>query len=154
MVKIRKMSVKKGSASVKKALKKSKSALIKSKEEKIFKLNSKELRINLEQLQKDAKAAYRSMMKVVPEAIKDLEIKKFGNASHIILPKKYSGKNIWIAFRDNKTDKIYIYPHDKALKFVEAGVTNKNVKFWHTKHRHWNTITKRNANFLKDYELK
>lgn len=68
--------------------------------------------------------------------------------------KKYYGKNIWVAFRDNKIDKIYVYPHDKALKFVEDGITNKNVKFWQTKHRHWNTITKRNATFLKDYELK
>jgi len=92
MVKIRKISIKKGSASVKKALKE-------NKEEKRFELNSKELRINLEQLQKDAKAAYRSMMKVVPEAIKDLEIKKFGNASHIILPKRYSGKKATVIIR-------------------------------------------------------
>jgi putative transposon-encoded protein len=92
MVKIKKISIKKGSASVKKALKK-------NKEEKRFELNSKELKINLDRLQKDAKAAYNSMMKVVPESIKDVEIKRFGNASHIILPKKYSGKKATVIIR-------------------------------------------------------
>jgi len=99
MVKIRKISIKKGSASVKRVLKKSKSVLIKNKEEKRFELNSKELRINLDRLQKDAKTAYNSMMKVVPESIKDVEIKRFGNASHIILPKKYSGKKATVIIR-------------------------------------------------------
>jgi len=84
---------------VKKALKKSKSALRKNNEEKRFELNSKELRINLDQLQKDAKKAYKSMMKVVPESIKDVEIKRFGNASHIILPKNYSGKRATVIIR-------------------------------------------------------
>lgn len=99
MVKIRKISIKKGSSSVKKALQKSKLASIKNREEKIFELNSKELRINLDQLQKDAKKAYSSMMKVIPESIKDVEIKKFGNASHIILPKNYSGKRATVIIR-------------------------------------------------------
>ena len=99
MVKIRKISIKKGSASVKKDLKRSKLALIKDRKEKRFELNSKELRINLSQLQKDAKKAYNSMMKVIPESIKDVEIKKFGNASHIILPKNYSGKRATVIIR-------------------------------------------------------
>ena len=99
MIKIRKISIKKGSASAKKALEKNKSASRKNKEEKRFELNSKELRINLYQLQKDAKKAYNSMMKVIPESIKDVEIKKFGNASHIILPKNYSGKRATVIIR-------------------------------------------------------
>ena len=92
MIKIRKMSIKKGSASVKKALKK-------NKEGKRFELNSKELRINLDQLQKDVKKVYKSMTQIVPESIKDAEIKRFGNASHIILPKKYSGKRATVIIR-------------------------------------------------------
>ncbi len=55
-------------------------------------ISSKEIKVNLEQLQKDVKKAYESMRKILPAAIKDCEIKKFGNASHIILPKEYAGK--------------------------------------------------------------
>ena len=55
-------------------------------------LSSKEIKVNLEQLQKDVKKAYETMKKLLPESIKDTEIKKFGNASHIILPKEYAGK--------------------------------------------------------------
>lgn len=101
MIKIRKFSVKKGSK-IPKALKENKSALTKSvkvEAGKRFELNSKELRIDLDRLQKDVKKAYRSMMKVVPEAIRDVEIKKFGNASHIILPKNYSGKKATVIIR-------------------------------------------------------
>ena len=99
MVNIRKISIKKGSSSVKKALKKDKSASRKNKEEKRFELNSKELRIDLDRLQKDVKNAYKSMTKIIPESIKDVEIKKFGNASHIILPKNYSGKRATVIIR-------------------------------------------------------
>jgi len=59
---------------------------------KRIELSSKEIKVNLEQLQKDVKRAYNTMRKVIPEAIKDAKIKRFGNASHIILPKKYAGK--------------------------------------------------------------
>lgn len=99
MIKIRKISIKKGSKSAKEALQKNKLSSRKDKKEKRFELNSKELRINLYQLQKDVKKAYGSMMKVVPESIKDVEIKKFGNASHIILPKNYSGKRATVIIR-------------------------------------------------------
>ena len=84
MIKIRKMSIKKGS----KDLKKSKA----KKKTKRIELNSKELRINLEKLRKDVKDAYETMTKILPQAVKDAEIKRFGNASHIILPKEYAGK--------------------------------------------------------------
>jgi putative transposon-encoded protein len=63
------------------------------KDKKIIELNSKELKVNLEKLQKDVKTAYVSMKKVLPEAIKNNKIKRFGNASHIILPKEYAGKS-------------------------------------------------------------
>lgn len=59
---------------------------------KRIELSSKEIRVNLEMLQKDVKRAYDTMKNVLPEAITDREIKPFGNASHIILPKKYAGK--------------------------------------------------------------
>lgn len=55
-------------------------------------LNSKEFKINLEQLQRDVKKAADSMAKMIPQAVKNVEVKKFGNASHIILPKEYAGK--------------------------------------------------------------
>ena len=55
-------------------------------------LSSKEFKINLEQLQKDVKKATESMAKMIPQAVKNVEVKPFGNASHIILPKEYAGK--------------------------------------------------------------
>lgn len=85
MIKVRRTSIKKGSKDLKKKR-------IKKKAEKRIELNSKELRINLEKLKHDVKDAYESMKKILPEAIKDAEIKRFGNASHIILPKEYAGK--------------------------------------------------------------
>jgi len=39
------------------------------------------------------------MTKILPEAIKDAEIKRFGNASHIILPKNYSGKRATVIIK-------------------------------------------------------
>ena len=59
---------------------------------KRIELNSKEFKVNLEQLQKDVSKAYSSMKKMVPQAVKNLEVKRFGNASHIILPKEFAGK--------------------------------------------------------------
>jgi len=55
-------------------------------------MNSKEFKVNLERLQKDVKKAYDSMTKMIPQAVKNVEVKPFGNASHIILPKEYAGK--------------------------------------------------------------
>lgn len=85
MIKIRKASIKKGSKDVKKGKAKKKSS-------RRIELNSKELRINIEKLRKDVKNAYETMTKILPESVKDAEIKRFGNASHIILPKEYAGK--------------------------------------------------------------
>jgi putative transposon-encoded protein len=91
MVKIRKASVRKG--------KKDDKDFSSKKSNKRVELNSKELKVNLEQLQRDVKKAYSSMMKVIPESIKDAEIKRFGNASHIILPKEYSGKKATVIIK-------------------------------------------------------
>ena len=63
-----------------------------NKGKKRIELNSKELRVNLEQLQKDVAKAYDSMKKLVPDAIKNAEVKPFGGSSHIILPKEFAGK--------------------------------------------------------------
>ncbi|MEX0920934.1 MAG: DUF2080 family transposase-associated protein [Candidatus Pacearchaeota archaeon] len=63
-----------------------------SKNNRRVELSSKEFKVNLERLQKDVFNAYESMKMMVPHAVKNLEIKKFGNASHIILPKKFAGK--------------------------------------------------------------
>ena len=64
----------------------------KNRKIKRIEISSKELKVNLEQLQKDVARAYDSMKKLVPDAIKNVEVKPFGNASHIILPKEFSGK--------------------------------------------------------------
>ena len=60
------------------------------KEAKRVELSSKEIKVNLEKLQEDVKTAYDSMKKILPEEVKEREIKQFGNASHIILPKEYA----------------------------------------------------------------
>lgn len=62
------------------------------KSKKRIELNKKELKVNLEQLQKDVARAYESMRMMLPHAVKNVEIKRFGNASHIILPKEFAGK--------------------------------------------------------------
>ncbi len=64
-------------------------------------ISSKELRVNLEQLQKDVSRAYSSMKKMMPRAVKNLKIKKFGNAAHVILPKKFSGKRATVFISEN-----------------------------------------------------
>lgn len=81
-----------------KANKKPKKKKVK-KNDKRIQLNSKELRINIEKLQKDVKKAYSSMRDILPEAIKDVQVKRFGNASHIILPKGYAGKKATVLIR-------------------------------------------------------
>lgn len=99
MVKVRrkrvnKNSKRKNSVSSSKKKKKSKNAVSRR-----FELNPKELRVNLDQLQKDVGRAYSSMMKIIPESIKEAEIKPFGNASHIILPKELAGKKATVIIR-------------------------------------------------------
>lgn len=64
----------------------------KKKGNRRIEISKKELKVNLEQLQKDVKQVYDSMKKLVPETITNREIKPFGNASHIILPKEYANK--------------------------------------------------------------
>jgi len=59
-------------------------------EGKRIELNAKEFKINFEKLQSDVKQAYESMRKLVPDSITEREIKPFGNAAHIILPKEYA----------------------------------------------------------------
>lgn len=74
----------------------------KSKKVRRIELNSKELKINLEKIQEDVKKVYGAMKKLVPESISDKEIKPFGNASHIILPKEYAGKKATVIIRNGK----------------------------------------------------
>ena len=65
-----------------------------------FEINKKEIKINLENLQKDGEKAYNTMRKILPEAIiKNQEVKPFGNASHIILPKEYNNKKVTIIIK-------------------------------------------------------
>lgn len=69
------------------------------KDEKRITLTNKEIKINLKKLQEDVKTAYGTMKKLLPEAITDKEIKPFGNASHIILPKGYANKKATIIIK-------------------------------------------------------
>ena len=66
---------------------------------KSFIVSKKELKIDLEEIQRDIKKAYESVKKAIPQAIKNAEIKKFGNASHIILPKEFAGKKATVLIR-------------------------------------------------------
>ena len=58
----------------------------------IIELSQKEFKINFNKLQSDVKQAYESMKKLIPESVTEREIKPFGNAAHIILPKEYAYK--------------------------------------------------------------
>lgn len=68
--------------------------MTKGKKDKIkrIEITAKEFKVNLEQLQRDVTKAYESMKTMVPQAVRNLEVKRFGNASHIILPKEFAGK--------------------------------------------------------------
>ncbi len=69
------------------------------KDQRIITLTKEELNINLNKLQEDVKKAYGTMKELLPEAIVDKEIKPFGNASHIILPKEYANKKATIIIK-------------------------------------------------------
>jgi len=71
----------------------------KVKESKRVELSSKEIKVNLEKLHEDVKRAYGTMKKILPESISDREIKPFGNASHIILPKEYAHKKATVIIK-------------------------------------------------------
>ena len=73
--------------------------MVKEKKDKRVELSSKEIKVNLERLQEDVKRAYNSMKKILPESISDREIKPFGNASHIILPKEYAYKKATVIIK-------------------------------------------------------
>ncbi len=72
---------------------------MKKKDQKRITLTKNELNINLQKLQEDVKKAYGTMKELLPEAIKNKEVKPFGNASHIILPKEYAGKKATIIIK-------------------------------------------------------
>lgn len=70
------------------------------KEQKRVTLTNEEIKVNLKKLQEDVMNAYGVFQKLIPEAIlNDVEVKPFGNASHIILPKQYVKKKVTIIIR-------------------------------------------------------
>ena len=71
------------------------------KKDKRIQISRKELRINLEKLQSDVENVYQTLKKMVPESITNKEIKGFGNASHIILPKEYAGKKATVIISES-----------------------------------------------------
>jgi len=70
------------------------------KKDKRIQISKKELRINLEKLQSDVENVYQTLKRMVPESITNKEIRGFGNASHIILPKEYAGKKATVIIRE------------------------------------------------------
>ncbi len=73
--------------------------MAKKKKTRRLEISSKEIKINLERLQKDIKKVYESMKKIIPESITNKEIKPYGKASHIILPKEYARKRATVIIR-------------------------------------------------------
>jgi len=73
----------------------------KRKSEKRIELSSKEFRVNLEQLQKDVTKVYGSMKRMVPHAVKNVSVKRFGSSAHIILPKEFAGKKAMVFIKRN-----------------------------------------------------
>ena len=71
------------------------------KKDKRIQISKKELRINLEKLQSDVENVYQTLKRMVPESITNKEIRGFGNASHIILPKEYAGKKATVIIRES-----------------------------------------------------
>ena len=69
------------------------------KDQKRITLTKEELNINLQKLKEDVKKAYGTIKELLPEAITDKVIKPFGNASHIILPKKYANRKATIMIK-------------------------------------------------------
>ena len=56
-------------------------------------LSPKQIQQNLEKLSKELETVSKIMTALeIPEEILEREIKPFGNASHIVLPKGYEGK--------------------------------------------------------------
>jgi len=74
----------------------------KSKKDKRIEISPKEIRVNLEKLQSDVKTAYEKIKKSIPESLTNKKITAFGNASHIILPKEYAGKEATVLIRGKK----------------------------------------------------
>ncbi|MEK6895640.1 MAG: DUF2080 family transposase-associated protein [Nanoarchaeota archaeon] len=71
--------------------------MAKKKTNKRIEITKKEIKINLEKLHKDVEKAYDTMRKILPEAIlKNQEVRPFGNAAHIILPKEYINKKVTV----------------------------------------------------------
>ncbi len=71
--------------------------MVKKKAPKRIEFSKKEIKINLEKLQDDVERAYDTMRKILPEAIlKNQQVRPFGNAAHIILPKEYINKKVTV----------------------------------------------------------
>ena len=69
------------------------------KQQKTLTLTNEEIKVNLKKLQQDVQNAYGVIKTLLPEAIENKEIKPFGNASHITLPKEYAGKKATIIIK-------------------------------------------------------
>lgn len=74
--------------------------------------------------------------------------------SRMYFAKKYTGKNIWIAFRDG--DVGYCYPHDKVLTAFKKLNPIRIQKAWRRKLKpevHWGKPTKVHLKLLESYKI-
>jgi hypothetical protein len=69
--------------------------------------------------------------------------------SRLSFAKKYSGKNIYICFKDGND--VYLYPHDLILEKIENRISDKT---W-IENGTWSTpkLTKQNKELLEPYRL-
>ena len=69
------------------------------KEIKRIELTPKQVQANIDKLTKGVMETYNIMQTLIPQVIIQKEIKNFGNASHIILPKEYAKKKAIIIIK-------------------------------------------------------
>ncbi len=74
--------------------------------------------------------------------------------SRLSLQKKYIGKNLWIAYRNHKTKKIYLYEHDKMVDLIASVSPYQNNKAWiEDGNVHWGNPSKAIVSVLEEYRL-
>jgi len=68
--------------------------------------------------------------------------------------KKYTGKDIFIAFREN--ERVYVYPHDdlkRRIQEAEKFRSSKHSEWWDHGSRSWPSVPKFQQHILDEYEI-
>ena len=80
------------------------------------------------------------------DGITDIKVQLKGRLS---FNKKYTGKNLYICFRDDKD--FYLYPHDQILNQIEENISDK--KWLKTGTYSSGKLTQQNRLLLEKYRL-